>query len=117
MPTGSASERSYRAGTGSPASTCSTRRRSSRAALAAGADALHPGFGFLSENADFADAVTGVRDRWIGPPAGAIRAMGDKAAARRLATELGVPVVPGYDGATSPTRRSARRRQRIGRAR
>ena len=69
-----------------------------RATLAAGADALHPGFGFLSENAAFADAVESAGIRWVGPPAGAIRAMGDKAAARRLAQRLGVPIVPGYDG-------------------
>ena len=69
-----------------------------RAALAAGADALHPGFGFLSENAAFADAVEAAGIRWVGPPASAIRAMGDKAAARRLAERLDVPIVPGYDG-------------------
>jgi acetyl-CoA/propionyl-CoA carboxylase, biotin carboxylase, biotin carboxyl carrier protein len=68
------------------------------AALAAGSDALHPGFGFLAENADFAAAVAAAGIRWIGPPPDAIRAMGDKAAARRLAAERGVPVVPGYDG-------------------
>ena len=68
------------------------------AARATGADALHPGFGFLSENADFADAVEAAGIRWVGPPGSAIRAMGDKAAARRLAQRLGVPVIPGYDG-------------------
>jgi 3-methylcrotonyl-CoA carboxylase alpha subunit len=68
------------------------------AARAAGADALHPGFGFLAENADFAAAVEDAGIRWVGPPPSAIRAMGDKAAARRLAVSLGVPVVPGYDG-------------------
>ena len=69
------------------------------AARSAGADALHPGFGFLAENADFAAAVEEAGIRWVGPPPSAIRTMGDKAAARRLAVSLGVPVVPGYDGA------------------
>jgi 3-methylcrotonyl-CoA carboxylase alpha subunit len=68
------------------------------AAHEARADAVHPGFGFLAENADFAAAVTAAGMRWVGPPPAAIRAMGDKAAARRLAAELGIPVVPGYDG-------------------
>ncbi len=68
------------------------------AATAASADALHPGFGFLAENADFADAVEAAGIAWIGPSGDAIRAMGDKAAARQLATTLGVPIVPGYDG-------------------
>ncbi|HUQ43312.1 MAG TPA: biotin carboxylase N-terminal domain-containing protein [Candidatus Limnocylindria bacterium] len=69
------------------------------AAAAARADAIHPGFGFLAENAAFADAVEMAGIAWVGPPGSAIRAMGDKSAARRLAVELGVPVVPGYDGA------------------
>ena len=68
------------------------------AAKAANADAVHPGFGFLAENADFAEAVIDAGIRWVGPPPAAIRAMGDKGAARRLATELAIPVVPGYDG-------------------
>jgi len=67
------------------------------AATAAGADALHPGFGFLAENADFAEAVIAAGIRWVGPPPEAIRVMGDKAAARRLAASLGVPVLPGFD--------------------
>src|SRR5450755_290658 len=68
------------------------------AARLTGADALHPGFGFLSENAAFADAVEGAGIRWVGPSGSAIRAMGDKAAARRLARQLGISIVPGYDG-------------------
>ncbi len=69
------------------------------AARSAGADAVHPGFGFLAENADFASAVIAAGIRWVGPPPDAIRTMGDKAAARRLAASLGIPVLPGYDGA------------------
>ncbi len=68
------------------------------AARTARADALHPGFGFLAENADFAEAVAAAGIIWIGPPPTAIRAMGDKAAARVLATSLGIPVLRGYDG-------------------
>ena len=69
------------------------------AAQAAGADALHPGYGFLAEHAEFAAAVESAGIRWVGPPASSIRAMGDKAAARRLAAELGVETLPGYDDA------------------
>ena len=68
------------------------------AARAVGADAVHPGFGFLAENAAFAEAVIGAGMRWVGPPPSAIRSMGDKAAARGLARSLSVPVIPGYDG-------------------
>jgi excisionase family DNA binding protein len=67
------------------------------AAIRANADALHPGFGFLAENATFAEAVIDTGIRWIGPPPDAIRTMGDKAAARHLATKLGVPTPAGYD--------------------
>jgi geranyl-CoA carboxylase alpha subunit len=69
------------------------------AARVAGADAVHPGYGFLSENAKFAQAVIANSLVWIGPSPSAIAAMGDKAGARRLAAENNVPVLPGYDEA------------------
>ncbi len=64
-------------------------------ALKAGADAIHPGYGFLSENPDFAEKVVRAGLIWIGPPASAIRLMGDKTAARQKMQESGVPTVPG----------------------
>ena len=68
------------------------------AAKTGGAQAVHPGYGFLAENADFAQAVVDAGLVWIGPAANAIRAMGDKARARQLMQVAGVPCVPGYDG-------------------
>ena len=68
------------------------------AALATGAQAIHPGYGFLSENPDFVDAVKAAGLTFIGPSAAAIRAMGLKDAAKRVMEEAGVPVVPGYHG-------------------
>ncbi|MGC1303623.1 MAG: biotin/lipoyl-containing protein, partial [Caulobacteraceae bacterium] len=61
-------------------------------------EAIHPGYGFLSENAEFAEAVMKAGLVWIGPPPSAIRAMGLKDAAKRLMSEAGVPVTPGYQG-------------------
>src|SRR5918992_849363 len=64
----------------------------------AGADAEHPGYGFLAENADFATAVIDAGLTWIGPPPAAIRDLGDKVTARRLAVRVGAPLVPGTPG-------------------
>ena len=64
-----------------------------RAAARSGADAIHPGYGFLAESAEFADAVTSAGLTWVGPPPGALRTGGDKLAAKRVAAEAGVPVV------------------------
>ncbi|MSP00529.1 MAG: acetyl/propionyl/methylcrotonyl-CoA carboxylase subunit alpha [Acetobacteraceae bacterium] len=68
------------------------------AARQSGAEAIHPGYGFLSENADFADACSRAGIVFIGPPAAAIRAMGSKSAAKALMEKAGVPLVPGYHG-------------------
>ncbi len=65
------------------------------AAKQSGADAIHPGYGFLSENADFAQAVVDAGLTWIGPPPAAIRSLGDKVSARHIAQRAGAPQVPG----------------------
>src|SRR5438067_4048553 len=78
------------------------------AAKASGAEAIHPGYGFLSENADFADTCARAGMVFIGPPADAIRAMGLKDRAKRLMADAGVAVVPGYQGGDrSPERLAA----------
>jgi len=70
-----------------------------RAAKQTGVDAIHPGYGFLAENADFAEAVNAAELVWVGPPPDALRAGGDKLEAKRIAQAAGVPVVPTGDPA------------------
>ena len=84
------------------------------AARATGADAVHPGYGFLSEDADFAQAVQDAGLAWIGPPPAAIRALGDKGAAKALAARQGVPCLPGYAGEDQSPERFAQEAARIG---
>jgi acetyl/propionyl-CoA carboxylase alpha subunit len=84
------------------------------AAQATGAEAIHPGYGFLSENADFADAVVAAGLIWIGPPSSAIRAMGLKDAAKALMQTAGVPVTPGYLGEDQSETTLAKEAARIG---
>ncbi|TNC73699.1 acetyl/propionyl/methylcrotonyl-CoA carboxylase subunit alpha [Rubellimicrobium roseum] len=84
------------------------------AARTTGAQAIHPGYGFLSENPDFSDAVTQAGLAFIGPSAAAIRAMGIKDAAKALMERAGVPVVPGYHGEDQSPERLAAEAGRIG---
>ncbi|WP_286830738.1 MULTISPECIES: acetyl/propionyl/methylcrotonyl-CoA carboxylase subunit alpha [Kordiimonas] len=84
------------------------------AAKEAEADAIHPGYGFLSENADFAKAVTDAGITFVGPSADVIAQMGDKRTARGIAEKAGVPVVPGYDGNDADTAVLEKEAKRIG---
>ncbi|MGH1578295.1 acetyl/propionyl/methylcrotonyl-CoA carboxylase subunit alpha [Planktotalea sp.] len=84
------------------------------AALATGAQAIHPGYGFLSENPDFVEAVEAAGLVFIGPSAKAIRAMGLKDAAKSLMEKAGVPVVPGYHGADQSDEQLVQKAREIG---
>ncbi len=84
------------------------------AAKATGAQAVHPGYGFLSENAEFAEACVAAGLVFIGPPAEAIRLMGNKAEAKRRMREAGVPCIPGYDGTDQSDATLIREAEKIG---
>ncbi|MEV6362488.1 acetyl/propionyl/methylcrotonyl-CoA carboxylase subunit alpha [Nocardia asteroides] len=88
-------DEAYALGGDTPATSYLDAAKLLAAAATAGADAVHPGYGFLSEDADFAQAVLDAGLTWIGPPPAAIRALGDKVSARRIAEAVGAPLVPG----------------------
>ncbi len=79
-----------------------------------GAEAIHPGYGFLSENAHFAEIVEEHNITFIGPKPEHIRLMGDKIAAKQAVKALGIPIVPGSDGASTPTRTPQQLAEKIG---
>jgi 3-methylcrotonyl-CoA carboxylase alpha subunit len=85
-----------------------------QAARRTGADAVHPGYGFLSENAAFAEACAAAGLVFVGPPPAAIRAMGSKSAAKALMEKAGVPLLPGYHGADQDAALLAKEARRIG---
>jgi len=84
------------------------------AAARTGADALHPGYGFFAENADFARQVLDAGLVWIGPPPDVITRLGDKVEAKALARAAGVPVLPGYEGALDDPETALAEAERIG---
>jgi acetyl-CoA/propionyl-CoA carboxylase biotin carboxyl carrier protein len=82
-------------------------RKILKAAADSGADAVHPGYGFLAENAEFAREVIAAGLTWIGPPPEAIDALGDKVSARHIATSVGAPLAPGTDGPVASAEEAA----------
>ncbi|MGE5285788.1 MAG: acetyl/propionyl/methylcrotonyl-CoA carboxylase subunit alpha [Micromonosporaceae bacterium] len=94
-------DEAYALGGQTPADTYLDIEKIIKVAQQAGADAVHPGYGFLAENAGFAQAVIDAEMTWIGPPPAAIVALGDKVRARHIAVAAGAPLVPGTDGPVS----------------
>jgi 3-methylcrotonyl-CoA carboxylase alpha subunit len=109
-----ACDESVRVGESAPRDSYLQWQRIIDAARATGAQAVHPGYGFLSENTDFAQACADAGLVFIGPPASAIAAMGSKSAAKALMEKAGVPLVPGYHGSNNDAAFLAAEAQRIG---
>ncbi len=107
-------DEAYPLGMGTLAETYLHQDKLIEIALRAGVDAVHPGYGFLSENAEFAQKVLAAGLLWVGPPADCIRDMGDKIAAREAALRAGVPIVPGYDGEEQTAERLQKEAEKIG---
>jgi 3-methylcrotonyl-CoA carboxylase alpha subunit len=109
-----AADEAYRIGAAEAKDSYLRGDRILEAAQRSGAQAIHPGYGFLSENAAFAEACAAAGVVFIGPPASAIRAMGSKSAAKALMARANVPLVPGYHGDDQDPQRLAREAERIG---
>ncbi len=107
-------DRAIHIGGAAPAESYLRGDRIIAAALESGAQAIHPGYGFLSENPDFVEAVEAAGLTFIGPSAAAIRSMGLKDAAKALMVKAGVPVVPGYHGSDQEDAHLAREAERVG---
>ncbi len=107
-------EKAYRLGPAAPSESYLRGEAIVAAARSAGAEAVHPGYGFLAESAEFAEACEDAGLAFVGPPAAAIRAMGEKGGAKALMEKAGVPVVPGYHGADQRPGRLRRAAGEIG---
>jgi acetyl/propionyl-CoA carboxylase alpha subunit len=107
-------DRAVSLGAGPVSETYLSIRKILAAARTSGADAIHPGYGFLSENAEFARAVEEAGLVWVGPPPAAIKEMGDKVRARARMRAAGVPVVPGSDDTARDDEALAREAKRLG---
>ncbi|MEZ5616164.1 MAG: biotin carboxylase N-terminal domain-containing protein [Rhodocyclaceae bacterium] len=107
-------DEAYEIGGAAPRESYLNIERLIAAARATGAQAVHPGYGFLSENADFAEACAAAGLVFIGPPPEAIRLMGNKAAAKRRMREAGVPCIPGYDGSDQSDATLIREAEKVG---
>jgi 3-methylcrotonyl-CoA carboxylase alpha subunit len=109
-----AADEAYCLGPPPPAESYLDQAKILEVAARAGADAVHPGYGFLSENADFAQACVDAGLIFVGPPAAAIRAMGSKSASKAAMAAVGVPVAPGYHGDDQTPQRLLEEARRVG---